>query len=71
MPARYRLYIMQMSYKGLLRKRKGAGAAWCWVVPGAGPDGSEKTAGMEGAVSASTRVSGGCQGALPCPSPLL
>lgn len=62
-----------MSYKGLLRKREGAGAAWGWVVPRAGPDGSETTAGMEGAASASasTRVSGGCQGALPHPSPLL
>jgi len=62
---------MQMSYKGLLRKDKGAGAARCWVVPGAGPDGSERAAGMEGAALASARVSGGCQGALPRPFPLL
>lgn len=73
MPAIYRLYIMQMSYKGLLRKRQGAGATRRWVVTGAGPDSSERTVGMEGAtsVSVSARVSGGCQGALPRPSPLL
>lgn len=62
---------MQMTHQGVLPK--GGGLALRCVVPGAATSSSEGDGGMEGSASVHTsvQVPGGCQGALPHPSPLL